>query len=78
MSTVVALAAVSSCDSCTFGLGNPSAAPPLPPVPPIPGCPPNSRVVCSPGMNSGRQSASRTEAVPTRRPAAASGRVSGA
>ena len=43
----------------------------------MPGWPPNSLVVCSPGMNRGRQSATTTDANPTRRPAASRVRVSG-
>ena len=61
-----------------LGSGNPAPLPAPGPCPPMPGWPlPNSRVTCSPGMISGTQSATATEAAPTRRPAAATAVVSG-
>ena len=63
------------CDSVS---GRDSPAPvPLPPLPPMPGPEENSLLGCRPGTSSGTHSARTTDASPTRRPAAASARVSG-
>ena len=49
----------------------------VPPLPPMPGPEENSLLGCRPGTSSGTHSARTTDASPTRRPAAASARVSG-
>ena len=68
-----------SCETAWFrALGSVSDwGPPLPPVPPMPGPEENSLLACRPGTISGAHKASTMEASPTRRPAAASARVSG-
>ena len=71
----LAWSSVIVCDS-ESGRASPGL-PPLPPLPPMPGPEESSLLGCRPGTSSGTHSARTTDASPTRRPAAASARVSG-
>ena len=67
-----------SCATAWFrALGSLRDWPLPPPVPPMPGPEENSLLGCRPGTSSGAHKASTIDASPTRRPAAASARVSG-